>query len=655
MAVDTAPDAASPSPAGDRAPSTSRRRTGILVAIAAGVVAILALVAGGVFALTSFLGGGVAVSASESARAFPASTYLWAEVAIDPSPAQKLEALEMIGNLPQLQERLQEELPEIDFANPSRDTDLKEGLWRALVDSGEFGSVALDYDDDIAPWLGSRVAFGLVEGGPLATPAFIVAIQASDTDRGVEALRQLLDDAAIEGSQVSSREGFVLVSSTEVELDAAFAEGSLADRPVFADAADRLGSWGLVSTWHSTRGVSAEAAVLTEQAFESEGFFDPATWAAEFRTASEEYDRAAAAYTESCMNAGAFDYSAGQSFESDLFTGYCWDVVSPQAFEERYGFAPGEWEAAATERADHYRQLADAQLDAIDDIPDGAVVGAMRFADAGVEITSETVGVDFPRFDPAQGAALETLPASTMASVSFSPLGSIIDTVLSTEFLETAPQLAQFSALGEIDPGIAAALPESDAVDLDSMVVEARGSLEDAFAEVGLRFPEDLAALFGRSITFVADRDLACGSECSEPRFGAVVDAEDPDETMALYGDLLNAASDFSGGEIVLEMIHEGNRVAFGVGDYADELLAEGDRLGEVPRFATALPDADDAAMAFYLDIGEMLTRLDASSGDAMTDAESLGILEGLAAIGATTVQNADGDLVTRVRITTEP
>lgn len=651
MADQTAPDAATPPPATATPPAPRRARTGLIVGIAVGVVVLLGLVAGGVFALNSFMKGGVSTSASESAAAFPATTYAWVEVAIDPSPAQKLAAVEMFEKMPELREVI-EDATDLDLEQPDRDADFKKAMWELLEDEGALDDVSLDYDDDVAPWLGSRVAFGLVEGGDEEEPAFIIAIEASDTELGVEAVEDLASDAELDDTEVSARDGFVLISSDSIDLDEAFEDGTLAERDSFEEAADGLGEWGIVSSWYSTRGLSAEIASIVEQDFTESGYLEAQTWEAEYGLASDEFEQALADYTLYCVEGSEYEYGDAWDYQSELFTGSCWDEVSPEAFEEHYGFAPGDWQTAATERAEYYQELVDGQQEALDEMPDGAVVGSMRFVDSSLEITGETIGAGFPAFESADdAAAIASLPDSTMLAVSFSPLGSIIDTVLSVEFLEAVPQATQFSALGELDPTLGAAIPETDAADLESLVEEGRTALEEAFAEVDLDFPGDLATMFGRSTVIAVDEDLDCDDECSEPRVGALITADDVDETMSLFEELLAAASDSTGGEVDFDMVDEGDRVAFAAGDYADELLAEGDRLGDDPDFARALPDLGGATMAYYIDIEELVSALsDAFGGDD----EDLDVLEGLAAFGATITQQEDGDFVSRMRISAE-
>src|SRR5690606_8345879 len=104
--------------------------------------------------------------------------------------------------------------------------------------------------------------------------AFIIAIEASDTELGVEAVEDLASDAELDDTEVSARDGFVLISSDSIDLDEAFEDGTLAERDSFEEAADGLGEWGIVSSWYSTRGLSAEIASIVEQDFTESGYLE---------------------------------------------------------------------------------------------------------------------------------------------------------------------------------------------------------------------------------------------------------------------------------------------------------------------------------------------------------------------------------------------
>jgi len=220
-------------------------RRPVIIAAVAGAVVLLLVIGGGSWAFTTLvLGKGQTVAAS--AVAFPASTVGWAEIAIDPSNDQKLQALQFSQKLTGLTDALDEAGVDLDLSKGT-DTDLKKTIWDAIVSSDSSVADTLDYDSDIKPWLGSRIAVGLLPASG-TEPQVIVAIEASDTSSGEAAVTTLLDKN-VNDLTIGSHAGYVVVASKGIDLDAVYAKGTLDSNSDFSSAAAKAGEWGLVSGW----------------------------------------------------------------------------------------------------------------------------------------------------------------------------------------------------------------------------------------------------------------------------------------------------------------------------------------------------------------------------------------------------------------------
>lgn len=217
----TGPDSyGPPQPAG-------RSRLPILLAIGAGAAAVA--VAGVALALSGFLGGG----GSQPEDVVPASAVAFAKIDLNPAASQKLAVYRLAQRFPTTQDRVKSE------------DAVKDQLLSALFDSD--GDV--DYDRDIAPWIGDRVGLAALPGAG-EEPDVLAAIAYTDRDGAESAMRRLQEDDDETFFAFSDAADYVLLGETQAVVDAAAkTEQVLADAPAWKDAVQALDGDQIVTAW----------------------------------------------------------------------------------------------------------------------------------------------------------------------------------------------------------------------------------------------------------------------------------------------------------------------------------------------------------------------------------------------------------------------
>ncbi|MFL6155751.1 MAG: DUF3352 domain-containing protein [Marmoricola sp.] len=236
-----APAAAVPTagPSATEPASRSGRRTAVVLAVAAVVVALLA---GGAFALyTVFFGGG-----PQPADALPASTVAIVSVDLDPSAGQKIAAIKAIRKFPALKKSL---------GLKTRD-DLRRFIFDKAVESGTCTN--LDYDKDVKPWIGKRVALAAVDLGA-KKPVPALALQVSDRGKAKAGFDKIVACAA-GGKDLGYAIGddYLIASDTTAHAKAILLAGqkaSLADDDQYKKWTDKAGDRGVVNFYVAKRSV----------------------------------------------------------------------------------------------------------------------------------------------------------------------------------------------------------------------------------------------------------------------------------------------------------------------------------------------------------------------------------------------------------------
>jgi hypothetical protein len=218
---------------GDQRTAGGSRRWGVVGGVAVGVAAVVAAGTWGALALMS---GG-----AQPAAALPADALGYMSIDLDPSASQKIEAIQTLRKFPALAEQMDVE---------SRD-DLRKYFFEKAQEDSTCPDV--DYDADIAPWIGNRLGVAGVPGTDGGNPSPVVALQVTDqeaADAGVQALVECTDGGEDVGYAFAG--DYVLITDTQENADAfaaSAAESSLADDASYQTWMDRLGDPGIVTMY----------------------------------------------------------------------------------------------------------------------------------------------------------------------------------------------------------------------------------------------------------------------------------------------------------------------------------------------------------------------------------------------------------------------
>ena len=188
----------------------------------------------GAWAAYNFLSTG-----PQPAEALPAKTLGYVSIDLDPSGGQKIEALQTLNKFPAFK----------DYVGINADDDLRKEIFSRIQDEAHCD--AIDYADDIEPWLGDRAAFAAVDlGGDDPDPVFVLQVKDADkADAGLDTIKDCADGGdvgwAIEGD-------WAVIAESDDIADKVVAEtkkGSLADDDDFKRWTDEAGDPGVVTLY----------------------------------------------------------------------------------------------------------------------------------------------------------------------------------------------------------------------------------------------------------------------------------------------------------------------------------------------------------------------------------------------------------------------
>jgi len=565
------PDGPGESLSADEAGGSRGRRPGLVIAA---VVAAVALVGGGAFAAWSFFAQG-----PQPARALPATTLGYLALDANPSGGQKIEAFRTLRKFPGLRDEL----------GLDEDDDLRRIVVEAALEDSDCD---LDFDDDIDPWLGDKVAFAAVPTGAESiddlpfSPVFALHVTDEDAaDTGLRAIAACTDEDEVAWAQYDS---FAILAPTQAEADAvvdAAQDGTLADDDGFGRWTDEVGADGIVTGY-----LAPEAAELLLDAF------------ADFTEAQGDLLGSLAAPSPSA------DPFEGLSDEELADLG-----IDPALIAELRG---GTDEPASPDPgaiADQLEQQRQLLEDGFADF-DGAAL-SVRFASGELRADAAAGGIDNETLGTGSvGDLMARLPAATGAALGYGLGEGWADYLVTT--------------LGE------------DAV-------------AEAEAATGLDFPEDLEAVLGDGVALAVgdDIDIEEFTNTFDPTTlpVALAISGDPARIRPVVDKLLAAI----GPDASLLTVEESDDiVAIGLAPAWVEEVAGGGDLGGTETFQRLVPGGDDTASAFFVDVdGPWFDSLLDGFGGAPTDLREN--LEPLSGLGISS--QAEGDrLRLTVRLATD-
>lgn len=227
-----------------REPSAKSR--GVKAAIIATVLALV--VGGGAFAFYKLDPFNLLTAGPQAAEALPANAIFYVGVDLEPSAEQKIAALRFLNHFPAFREEMR-----LDDEN----ADVRRRVFEeATKDAEDPACAAINYDADIAPWLGGKFGVAGVPGprGGTEEPDVMVALEVTDRDAasvGLEKLRSCSDEFE-DGYGFAFTGDYAVLAETQPLADqfaASADDASLADDDDFNSDMESLGDLGVATMW----------------------------------------------------------------------------------------------------------------------------------------------------------------------------------------------------------------------------------------------------------------------------------------------------------------------------------------------------------------------------------------------------------------------
>lgn len=217
-------------PEDETAPPVQRRGRRRAVA-GVGALALVVLAGAGAYGLMQFMSSG-----DSAATAVPDTALGYLSLDLDPSGGQKLAAYETMRKFPALKEQL----------GLRSDDDPRRWIVDAINNSS---GCALDFDEDIAPWLGHEVAFSAVDGEEEPEPFFVLEV--TDADAAEAGIATLFGCGGEQEEHGTAMVGDFMVVAPEAgiaeDIAADAEESPLSDDDTFAARTDDAGDPGIMT------------------------------------------------------------------------------------------------------------------------------------------------------------------------------------------------------------------------------------------------------------------------------------------------------------------------------------------------------------------------------------------------------------------------
>ncbi|HTZ42589.1 MAG TPA: DUF3352 domain-containing protein [Jatrophihabitans sp.] len=202
--------------------------------ILASVAAVLLLVVGGVAAAAyEVLNGG----GTQPDAVVPAAAVAFVKLDLDPSAQQKVGAARFLHRLPKV------------GAGFTSSADWRRAIFQAFSGSGSMPA-GVDYDRDIKPWLGKRMAVALLPTSGNRAGGVLLILQCTDEAKARTGIARF---APARG--VSFSKGYAIVAPSQQAADRMVADAetaNLAGSDHYRSDMKRLGGLGVLSGWADT-------------------------------------------------------------------------------------------------------------------------------------------------------------------------------------------------------------------------------------------------------------------------------------------------------------------------------------------------------------------------------------------------------------------
>lgn len=397
----------------------------------------------------------------------------------------------------------------------------------------------LDYDDDVEPWLGDKAGVALILSNDEPQP--LIALQSKDDDKavaGIEKLFEMCDGDEEYG--VATHEGYVLFAPTQEVVDEAV---SAAAKAPLADDAD------FNAAFDKLDGLGIMSFYVAEDAPREITKLIEGQMVDDFATPS----------IDEGFEEGSTTSSFDEDFDSDFSDEFSDDFGDDFESDFDSGFGGPDFGMAGM----------DELLAQLDEFADdfGGAAGTIRFADGGVEFEGVATSdqLDDGNYYP---LSIGNLPTDTVA------------------------------ALGVAIPDNYLELVEKSMGDNELY----REAGEEFTRQTGLDLAETITTIFGKGLVFALDGTTDFESLDSGPdglKAGLRIDG-DPEEINRVIDTLKGIAGPEAAD--MIKVASNDDQVAIGFNDdYVTALLSGGD-LGKGKGFSSAVPNAQDAVGAFFLD-----------------------------------------------------
>lgn len=222
----------------------------------------------------------------------------------------------------------------------------------------------------------------------------------------------------------------------------------------------------------------------------------------------------------------------------------------------------------------------------------GRFAAALRFDADYVELAGVVRGADGTKAAKGDGAELANLPDNTMAALHVSGADQAID----SSWAQLQKQIESLAAADGADDPI--------------------GQIED---QLGVKLPDDLKVLLGRSLTVaLPDQDLRSGS----PSVGGKIVSSDAKRADELIGRLMETAG--AGSDVLTHKV-DGDKVYVATTPGYADALKTGGKLGDTDAFKLAVGDVTGSNAALFVDLDKLeKLYVDDLDGDAKAFVQSL-------------------------------